>query len=127
LSAAVTAILARPAFQADRRLRDEIRPATDSVGSDISEGFPQSTDKAFAEYLVHAKASNAEIRTRLGFARELRYITDAELSTRDQLADEIARMLDRSDRVLASYQSPQSGPRARPGRRCLRMRLMTAD
>jgi four helix bundle protein len=93
LSAAVTGILARPAFQADRRLRDEIRAATDSVESNISEGFAQSTDKAFAEYLVHAKASNAEIRTRLGFARERRYITDAELSTSDQLADEIARML----------------------------------
>jgi four helix bundle protein len=54
---------------ADQRLRDQIRDASDSMLSNIAEGFEQPTDRAFARYLYISKGSTAELRTRLYRAR----------------------------------------------------------
>jgi four helix bundle protein len=62
---AVNAIIGRPGFQRDRRLRDQLSDAVDSVISNIAEGFTHPSDRAFARYLFISKASNAEARTRL--------------------------------------------------------------
>jgi four helix bundle protein len=48
---AVTALLDRAAFRNDRKLRDQIADANDSITSNISEGFEQPSDRAFARYL----------------------------------------------------------------------------
>ena len=61
---AVNAILQTPRLQQDLRLHAQLRDASDSVLSNISEGFEQPTDKAFAHYLFTSKASAAEVRTR---------------------------------------------------------------
>jgi four helix bundle protein len=105
LADAITAILERPAFARDVKLCDQLRDAADSIVSNISEGFPQPTDKAFAHYLYTALSSNGEVRARLRLALRRRYITDRQFRTADDLADEIARMatglikyLRRSDR-----------------------------
>ena len=90
---AVTAILGRPGFLRDGRLRDQIRDATDSILSNIAEGFAQPTDRAFAKYLFTAKASAAEARTRLQIARNRDYMTDDQLKTCTDLGDEVARMM----------------------------------
>jgi len=47
-SVAVNAIIGRPGFQRDRRLREQLEDAVDSVIANIAEGFTQPTDKAFA-------------------------------------------------------------------------------
>ncbi len=92
LSLAVAAILERAGFRQDRELRDQIRDAAGSVVSNVAEGFPQPTDRGFAGYLYHARASSAEVRARLQVARDRNYISDAELTRCDQLADEVAAM-----------------------------------
>jgi four helix bundle protein len=89
---AVNAIIDRTAFQRDVRLRNQIRDASDSMLSNISEGFEQPTDRSFARYLYHSKGSTAEIRSRLRIAAKRKYITIPEFEERDKLGDEVARM-----------------------------------
>ena len=89
---AVNAVLDRPGFQEDRRLRAQLADAADSVLSNISEGFEQPTDRAFAKYLDDSKASAAEVRTRLMLAHKRGYITEAELQQRCDLGDDVGRL-----------------------------------
>jgi len=66
---AVDAIINRAGFQRDRRLRDQLRDATDSVVWNIAEGFAQPTDRAFAKYLFTSKPDQERpqrSRTRAG-------------------------------------------------------------
>jgi four helix bundle protein len=111
---AISAIIDRPGFDRDRRLRDQLRDAADSVISNIVEGFAQPTDRAFAKYLFDAKGSMAEARTRLKLACDREYITEDEFNARNELGDEVARMTtglikyliksDRRDRGLGPNQ-----------------------
>jgi four helix bundle protein len=89
---AVNAIIGRPGFQRDRRLREQLSDAADSVIANIAEGFTQPTDRAFARYLFISKASNAEARTRLLLACDKGYITSDEFAACNEIADEVARM-----------------------------------
>ena len=89
---AVFAILEQPAFDRERRLRDQIKDATDSVVSNIAEGFEQSTDRGFARYLYISKGSTKEVRTRLALALERRLIAVEQQRDADELGDEVARL-----------------------------------
>jgi four helix bundle protein len=48
---AVNAIIEKPGLLRDRRLREQIVDAADSILSNISEGFEQPTDRSFVKYL----------------------------------------------------------------------------
>ncbi len=89
---AVNALLGRAGFQRDRKLKEQLSNAVDSVISNIAEGFAQPTDRAFARFLYISKASNAEARTRLLLACDRGYITDTELAACNEVSDEVARM-----------------------------------
>ena len=65
---AVNAILESPRLRRDRRLHEQISNANDSITSNMVEGFEQGTDRGFANFLVHSKASLAEVLTRLNQA-----------------------------------------------------------
>ena len=114
---AVNAIINRSGFQRDRRLREQVKDAADSILSNIAEGFEQPTDRAFARYLFTSKASTAEVRKRLLLASHRSYITEEEFTSRNELGDEVARMTtglikylvksDRKDRGLGSNQKPR--------------------
>lgn len=75
-----------------RDLREQIRDAIDSIVSNISEGFEQPTDRAFAKYLFDAKASTAEARQRLWMAAQRKFITAEEYQKQNDLGDQVARM-----------------------------------
>jgi four helix bundle protein len=83
---AINAIIDRAGFQRDRRLRDQLMDAVDSVIANIAEGFAQPTDRAFARYLF-SEASNAEARTRLLVACDRSYITAEEFASRSAISD----------------------------------------
>jgi four helix bundle protein len=93
LGVAISAIIGNGGLDRDRRLREQILDATDSVLSNISEGFEQPTDRGFARYLYISKASNAEARTRLLLAHNRRYISADAFDACTRLSDEVARML----------------------------------
>ena len=91
-SDAISAILTRDCFKRDPKLRDQMGAASERVASNISEGFGQSTDRHFAQYLHGSRSSANEIRTQLRVAFGRGYISTEE---RDNLCgkyDEIARM-----------------------------------
>lgn len=114
------ALLDRPTFDRDWKLRKQLRDATDSVLSNIAEGFEQATDRGFAKYLFDAKASAAEARKRLWLAAERRYISDEEYQEVNAIGDEVARMTvglikyllrsDRRDRGLGPPRNNHGSP-----------------
>jgi four helix bundle protein len=90
---AVFAILERQTFEHERELREQIKDATDSMVSNIAEGFEQSTDRGFARYLYTSKGSTAEVRARFALAVERRVISAEEFAQLDHLGDEVARII----------------------------------
>ena len=92
-SAAVSAILQRPSFHRDLRLRDQLGSSSERVASLIAEGFEQSTDRHFAQYLYRSRGSGRETRTQLIVARDRRHITETERIRLSDMYEEIAKML----------------------------------
>jgi four helix bundle protein len=90
---AVSAILKRPSFRTDPKLRDQLAHSSDAVPSLIADGFPQSTDRFFAQYLYRAKGESGETRTHLRIAWGREYITDSELAESSDRYNEIEKML----------------------------------
>ena len=92
-ASAVFAIVEQAGFERERELREQIKDATDSMVSNIDEGFEQSTDRGFARYLYTSKGSTAEVRRRLALAVERRALSAEEFSRLNALGDEVARVL----------------------------------
>ena len=59
----------------------------------MREGFEQSSDDGFANYLVYAKGSVAEVLSRLYSAKVKRYITQDELNERVAIGEALGKML----------------------------------
>jgi four helix bundle protein len=89
---AISAILKRPCFQRDGKLRDQLADSSDAVPSLISDGFPQSTDRYFAQFLYRAKGESSETRTHLRVAWGRDYITEKELLELCDRYNEIEKM-----------------------------------
>ena len=90
---AISAILKRPCFQRDPRLRDQLGDSSDAVPSLIADGFPQSTDRYFAQFLYRARGESSETRTHLRVAKGRDYVTDEELIALGERYNEIEKML----------------------------------
>jgi four helix bundle protein len=91
--AAVAAIIARPAFGRNRKLRDQIAEALESILANMEEGFEQSTDAGVAKYLFTAKGSLAEVVVRLKGAQRRGWLRPAECAQCAAQGNEIGRML----------------------------------
>ena len=59
----------------------------------MREGFEQSSDDGFANFLVYSKGSTAEVISRLQGVKTRGHITAKELSDREAMAEELGRML----------------------------------
>jgi four helix bundle protein len=90
--AAISAILDRESFRRDPRLRDQLASSSASVASLIAEGFEQSTDRHFAQYLYRSRGSGRETRAQLVVAVQRHHITDAERVMFEALFEEVANM-----------------------------------
>ncbi len=64
-----------------------------SVVWNISEGFAQGSDRAFARYLYVSRGSAAEARDQLLHAYEHGCITEQQLRVTDAIGEEVAKML----------------------------------
>ena len=90
---AVSAILKRACFQRDYKLREQLSDSSDAVPSLIADGFPQSTDRYFAQFLYRAKGESAETRTHLRVSLGRDYITEKELLELSDRYNEVEKML----------------------------------
>jgi four helix bundle protein len=92
-SRSVIALLERSAFGKERKLREQITEANDSISANLAEGFEQPTGRAFGNYVFHSKGSTAEVLARLRQAQERKCITLQELEFHLRLGDEVCRLL----------------------------------
>jgi four helix bundle protein len=90
---AVNATLDTPRLRRDRKLHEQISEANDSITSNMAEGFEQPTDRAFASFLTHAKASLAEVLKRLKQAYFKRHISKEQLDPHVIAGEELGKML----------------------------------
>jgi len=66
------------AFAKDYGLRDQLRRAAVSVGSNIVEGFERNGNKEFQKFLWIAKGSAGEVASQLYTAMDIGYLSDPE-------------------------------------------------
>lgn len=89
---AVSAILDRPSFEKDRRLKKQLSSSSSRVPALMAEGFEQKTDRHFAHYLYLARGSAKESKTHLIVAVKRRHLSQAECDGLCRNYDEIASM-----------------------------------
>ena len=91
--AAVNEILESSRLRRNRKLHEQISDANDSITSNMVEGFEQSTDRAFANFLTISKGSLAEVLIRLKQAYFKKYITEEQLKPQLKDGEELGKML----------------------------------
>jgi four helix bundle protein len=62
---AVSAILERPCFSKEFKLREQLSASSSRVPALIAEGFEQKSDRHFAHYLYLARGSSKETKARV--------------------------------------------------------------
>jgi four helix bundle protein len=82
----------------------QIRRAAVSVPSNIAEGSGRRTTREFIAFLHIARGSLSELRTQLFLAERVGYLTSADVSTAEKLADEVGRLLNAVIRGLRRRQ-----------------------
>lgn len=92
-AADISAIIQRPSFMRDPRLRDQLGSSSERVASLIAEGFEQSTDRHFAQYCYRSRGSRRETRTQLIVGVQLRHLSESERVAADVKFEEVAKML----------------------------------
>ena len=80
-------------FSEDKGLADEIRRASVSIMSNISEGFERGSNVEFIQFLYIAKASCGEVRCQLLIAFDQGYINQNELNETKELAMKVSGMI----------------------------------
>ena len=74
-------------------LTAQLRRASVSIPSNISEGAARNSKKEFEHFLYIGLGSVAEVETQLELARRLNYATDSAVETQLQNITEIRRMI----------------------------------
>jgi four helix bundle protein len=77
LSKRIYDLIRNKPFSNDYWLSDQIRRASVSILSNISEGFERGTNAEFIQFLYFAKGSCSEVRAQLTVAFDQNYISEA--------------------------------------------------
>jgi four helix bundle protein len=93
-------------FSRDFGLKDQIRRASVSIMSNISEGFESQTQSQFIRYLGIAKASAGEVRSQLYVSRDLDYVAQELFTKAFAMAEKASRQIARFISYLETH--PQS-------------------
>src|SRR5262245_44492738 len=93
-------------FSRDFGLKDQIRRASVSIMSNISEGFESQTPAQFIRYLGLANASAGEVRSQLYVSHDLDYITQEQFTKALTMAEKASRQTARFISYLETH--PQS-------------------
>ncbi len=80
-------------FAHDFGLKDQIRRATVSILSNISEGFERGGDKEFLQFLALAKGSCGEARAQLYVALDQEYISVVQFETLIRPVTEVSQLI----------------------------------
>ena len=80
-------------FAKDFGLRDQIRRAAVSIMLNIAEGFARKTTKEFAQFLVIAHGSAAEVQAALYVALDQAYLDEKNFAKLYSLAEDTSKMI----------------------------------
>ncbi|MDD5055182.1 MAG: four helix bundle protein [Candidatus Peribacteraceae bacterium] len=86
-------------------LTSQIRRAAVSIPSNIAEGSQRSSDREFANYVLIARGSIAELETQVLLSVDIGYLSNEHATPVLQLLDEISRMLHRLHSKLIAQSS----------------------
>lgn len=89
-------------FSCDFRLCNQIRDASGSIMSNITEGFDRDGNKEFCNFRSVAKASAGEVRSQLYIAMDQNYISVVEFERIYNMADETGKIIGGLMRYLRS-------------------------
>ena len=90
---AVSAILERSALRRNRRLYDQIDDANDSIESNLTEGFQQPSDAAFANFVGISKGSLEEVIRRMQQGHRKRLVSAEDVATVVGLGEPLGKMM----------------------------------
>ena len=107
LTRLIYALTEEPKFARDFGLKDQIRRASVSIMSNVSEGFESQTQAQFIRYLGLAKASAGEVRSQLYVSRDLDYITLEQFTRAFAMAEKASRQVARFIAYLETHPQPQ--------------------
>jgi len=91
----VSAILERPAFRREPKLKDQLDRSSSCIAPLIAEGFGQQTDRHFAHFLYRARGSCNETRSHLAKAVVKRCISKEECEALSERYVVIGKMITR--------------------------------
>jgi four helix bundle protein len=86
------AINSNPAFQRDRRLKDQCTGAAISTMGAIPEGFARRSNKDFIQFLFISLSSAAELQSHFYIAVDRKYVDQEAFDRIYQQADKVGRM-----------------------------------
>jgi len=86
------AINSSPAFQRDRRLKDQCTGAAISTMGAIPEGFARRSNKEFIQFLFISLSSAAELQSHFYVALDQKYVIQDEFDRIYRQADKVGRM-----------------------------------
>lgn len=77
-------------FSRDFYLRNQIRGASVSIMSNISEGFDRGTNREFIQFLIVGRASASEVKSQLYVALDRKYVTSDKFH---EIYDQISKII----------------------------------
>ncbi|HPD52313.1 MAG: four helix bundle protein [Bacteroidia bacterium] len=86
-------------FQEDLRFRSQIRSASVSMISNISEGFERGGNREFTNFLSIAKGSNGELYSQLVVAADQGWVPESEM----EILRQLSRQFSQKTGALMSY------------------------
>ncbi|OGW17614.1 MAG: four helix bundle protein [Nitrospinae bacterium RIFCSPLOWO2_12_FULL_45_22] len=87
-------------FSNDYGLRDQIRRASISAMSNISEGFDRETNKEFIQFLIIARASVSEVKSHMYVALDRKYLSIEEFDSIYNQANTVINLINGFIRYL---------------------------
>ena len=89
----IFALINRPDFSRDFKLRDQINGSSGSIMDNIAEGFGRGGSVEFINFLCIARGSAFETKSQLYRALDRKYFDQNEFEKLASLVDEIIRMI----------------------------------
>jgi four helix bundle protein len=80
-------------FSRDFGLKDQIRRASVSIPSNISEGYERDSKNQFLYFLSIAKGSCGEVRTQLRIAYNLNYLNESDFESLNLMCESTSKQL----------------------------------
>ena len=90
-------------FSRDFGLKDQIRRASVSIPSIISEGYERDSKNQFLYFLSIAKGSCGEVRTQLRIAYNLNYLNELDFQSLNLMCESTSKQLSGFSKYLRGF------------------------